>query len=289
MLLVSWADMRQASKISRLGLEMGIEIATSAGIISFTSIRDCDQLIAYLRLLTEASRRAHKSFGFVAKDDIEVVKRLTVLKAPHVFEDVIESDLHSIITMLKSAEVISEYYARCGLKDVIVSGWAKTRDGLTKSVHYTQAMFQPLQVSSTYTIMKSGDSLVFEVVSQYARPSAPRLLQMNLQCFFTQDGEKTKLRFAYLLDYTVESWDKEFINAAVTRQAKMLYAFLKAQMNHEQFNEADYAEPWKQHQPYVLTILGLLAVFTAMRVLKKDANWYGYLFGAVFLFLFFSG
>ena len=237
--------------------------------------------------MMQALPRENKTFGFNTKDDVEVVKRLTRLKAPHVFDDTVSASLQDIITLLKSPDVITEYYALCGLTDVVVSNWSKDKDGLTRSVQYTQRMFQSLSVSATHAIMKSGDTLAFEVLCKFTRPSAPLFLQMNLQLFFRQDGDTTSYRGAYALDYTMDTWDKEFVEAAVNRQVTILYHFLKAKINGESFDESLYFGQWRKHQPYVLVILALVVALLAMYILKRDANWYGYLFGSMLIVLFF--
>jgi hypothetical protein len=285
---IPWTEIGNINKINRLGIDKGIELSTNTATVTFTAVKRCDDLVLYIKLLKSA-RREHKSYGFVAKDDIEVVKKLTELRAPHVSEDVVDATLTQIATLLKSPELVSEYYAFCGIKDVIISGWAKEKDGLTRSAQFTQAMFQPISVSTAFSMAKSGESLVFDVISHYSRPSAPELLRANLQCFFKQESEKTKLRFAYSLDYGVQTWDKEFIDAAVSRQITILCDFLKARITGVEYNDAGHGREWMKHQPYVLVILGLVALLLAMNILKKDANWLGYMVGFVLIFLVFYG
>lgn len=285
MIAIMWSQIKKIQKINR-GLDKGLEVSAGQNV-QFFQVRDRDLVLSYIKLMMQALPRENKTFGFNTKDDVEVVKRLTRLKAPHVFDDTVSASLQDIITLLKSPDVITEYYALCGLTDVVVSNWSKDKDGLTRSVQYTQRMFQSLSVSATHAIMKSGDTLAFEVLCKFTRPSAPLFLQMNLQLFFRQDGDTTSYRGAYALDYTMDTWDKEFVEAAVNRQVTILYHFLKAKINGESFDESLYFGQWRKHQPYVLVILALVVALLAMYILKRDANWYGYLFGSMLIVLFF--
>lgn len=286
MIAIPWGEIIRIQKINR-SLEKGIEVSTANHVVQFTPVRERDSVVGYIKLMIEALHRENRTFGFNTKDDVEVLKRLTRLKAPHVFDDTVNASLQDIITLLKSPELFNEYFSLCGITDAVVSNWTKDKDGLMRSVQYTQRMFQSLNVSATHAIMKSGDSLAFEVLCKYTRPSAPDFLQMNLQLFFRQDGDTTSYRGAYALDYSTDTWDKEFVEASVNRQATILYHFLKSKISGEPFDEDLYSGQWRKHQPYVLVILALVVALLAMSILKRDANWYGYLFGSLLIVCFF--
>jgi hypothetical protein len=282
----SWPDIRHLSKITKT-VERGVEVGTDTRVVYFISMKERDVVFDWIRLLADTFGRGKRSFGFRTRDDVDVVKRLTMLKAPHVLEAVVSASLQEIVVLLRAPEFILECYNRCHLTDVVLSNWTKDKNGLTRTVQYTQPMFQALDVHTTQTIMKSGDSLVFENLSQFGRPSAPVLLQMNLQFFFKREGETTSYRSAYFLGYSVQPWDKEFIEASINRQVRIFHNFLKAKINQEYFKESGYEGQWRKHQPYVLVILGLLTSLLALFVLKREGNLYRYLFSGLLLFCFF--
>ncbi|OHT07655.1 hypothetical protein TRFO_24063 [Tritrichomonas foetus] len=286
MLQINCKDITQIAKINRRSLEKGIEVTTSSSTLTFTSVHDRDNIVHYIKLLTDAQFRVNQSFGFLTKDDTEVVKHLTVLRAPHVFEETFNSNLQDIITLLKKNETISEIYSICECTDVVFSGWSRNKDGLTRNVQYTQPMFQPLSVASVQTIMKSGDTLVFEINSKFSRTYAPKFLTMNFQLYFHQEGEITNYRGAYVID-SRDTWDKEFVEASIAHFVKIFYYYLKAKICDEQFNEADYEGEWRRHQPYVNLIIALLIALISINLFPKGTNWYGYFIGSLLIIGFF--
>jgi hypothetical protein len=105
---------------------------------------------------------------------------------------------------------------------------------------------------------------------------------VTVQRFFKQDGDKVKARTAYSLDYRMDTWDKELIDAAVLRRVTIFRDFLK-----EKYVESSRAGQWMRHEPFAIVIAVLLRVLIAMRTLKKNANWFGYIFGFFLIFLLF--
>jgi hypothetical protein len=281
-----WPDICRISKITK-SIERGLEIGAASRIVYFISMKERDVVFDWIRLLADTCNRQNQSFGFRAGDDVDVGKRLTKLKAPHVLEDTVSANLQEIVVLLRAPEFIIECYDRCHLTDVIVSNWTKEKDGLRRTVQYTQPMFQALDVHTIQTIMKSGDSLVFQNISQFGRPSAPVLLQMNLQFFFKMEGDTTTYRSAYVLDYSLHPWDKEFIESSISRQVRIFHHFLKVKLKQEDFKELGYEGQWRKHQSYVLVILGLLAALMALFLLRREGNLYRCLFGGLLLFWFF--
>lgn len=287
MINVAWKNVKRIAKFNRRSLEKGIEISGDDFILTFTSVKNRDTIIDCIKIMTEAIKRDNRTFGFIKRDDIEVVKRLTAMKAPHIFEESLTSNLQDIANLVKSQELIAEYFDICGFSDVVISSWTKDKAGLTRSTSYTQRGFQSSTISSTQTIMKSGDSLVFEVVNKYTRPSTSTIMRVNVQFFFKQNEETTSFRGAYAVDYIKDTWDKEFVEASIARQMRIFYYFLKAKISNEAFDITEYDGQWRRHQPYVLVIIGLVIALLAMYILRGDANWYGYLFGSLLIFLFF--
>lgn len=284
---IKWQDLKRIAKINRRGIDKGIEITTNKVSMMFASMHDRDDVALLIKMVSDAQSRLNKSVGFSKKDEAEVIRRLTPFKAPIVFEESVPTNQHDIMQLIKSPETMAEMYKICGCHDIAISGWTRNKDGLTRTIQYTQDSFQSLNVASTQTLMKSGDSCVLEVLCKFSRSSAQYLLQLNMQFFFKQDGELTNYRGAYAVDWIRDVWDKEFVEAAVKRQARMFFFYIKAKLSNETFDATLYDGQWRQHQPYVLVIIGLILAILSLIIFPHGTNWYGYLFGSLLIAAFY--
>ena len=295
MIEIQLSEINQIAKINRRGFEKGIEVLIDNQSIIFSSFSQRDLMASYIKIISEASKRKNKSFGFNNSDDAKVIKKISILRAPHVFEEVIEKNetvkevmsLQDIFKLLKAPEFITEFYTIFNFKDAVVSNWLKNKDGLTRVVCYSQPMFQPLSVSSNQNIMSSDNTLAFDMVSKFSRIGESNAIVMNLQLLFKQEEEKITFREAYSTDYNIELYDKEFIESSVSRQNKILFHFIKSKLTNNEFNEENYADQWAKHQTYVLIIISLLVVLFIIIFYPQNNNWYGYLFGAFLFIMFF--
>jgi hypothetical protein len=235
-----------------------------------------------------AVRRSHQSpvhtFGFLQKgDDAEVSRRIHVLKAPFVFEEVIAAKFDDVFNLLKEPQVTENMLTSSGCTDVIISSWNKTRNGISRGIQYVQPMAQNCNVSAIQTLTKSGQQCTFEINSSFSRLSVRKFLATTTQYYFKANGENVTFRGAYRLDWEDETWDKEFVEATVGRSVRMNFYFLKSSFSGEQFNTAKYEGKWRMHLPYVLVILGLFLLLIGVITLPADTDWYKLLAGFLVL------
>lgn len=283
---VIWPDCKETAKVHKRGIDKGITLTTVSNSITFSAIKDRETTIYFMKLIASANKNPEESYGFITKDDTEVVRRIVQMRAPHVIEDVTKADLNTIMKTLRESD-LTEMYTVCGCSDVVTSRWSKTKNGISRTIQYTQPMFQSLSVASTQTLMKKGDICVFEISSKFSRSYAPHFLHMNMQYYFQPDGEATSMRVAYIPEWQKDTWDKEFVAAAVQRQVKMNFYYLKGKFTGEAFNKSLYEDKWKQHQSYVLVITALIITILVVIFFPADTDWYSLMAAFVVLFALF--
>jgi hypothetical protein len=282
LLTIDWNDIREIGKLPGKGSEKAIQVTVENEPVVFFTPKERDTLLFHMSAIQRAHQSPVHTFGFLQKgDDAEVSRRIHVLKAPHVLEEVINAKFDDVFNLLKEPQVTENMLASCGCTDVIVSAWNKTRNGISRGVEYIEPMAQNCHVSAVQTLTKSGQQCTFEINSSFSRLSLSRFLGTTTQYYFKADGENVTFRGAYRLDWTEETWDKEFVEATVGRAARMNFYFLKSTFSGEQFNTAKYEGKWRMHQPYVLVILGLLLLLVGVISLPADTDWYKLLAGFV--------
>lgn len=322
-----WPNVKELKRTHRRGYDKSITITLADSHVIFTSVKDRDSFMTFTRMIkksyksiklntsnndnvnnnnnkdenessSEAAELNNKNsptilpatYGFIAKNDAaDVVWKINVLKAPHVFEDTVNVKFQQVFEKFRAADILNDMAIDCGAHDYVASSW-KSSDGLTRNVSFIQPMLNPPSVMTKQILRKSGNASVLESSYVFSRASAPSFLSMNMQVYCKEDGDNTQLRGAFILEWNKETWDKEFVEAAVTRMARMHYFYLKSVISGEKFNESLYEGKWRFHQPYVLTIISLICTIISVIILPTDTNWYNILaaFCVIVLFFYFS-
>jgi hypothetical protein len=276
---IKWEDIFE---IGRKSSEKAIQISVEGETITFFMPKEREILCFHLAVVKQAHESAVHTYGFSQNvDDAEVSRRIYVLKAPHVLEEVVAVKFDDVFNLLKEPHVTENMLASCGCTEIIVSAWNKTKNGISRGVQYVQPMAQNCNVSAVQTLTKSGEQCTFEIASSFSRLSSSKFLATITQYYVKADGDKVTFRGAYRLEWANETWDKEFVEATVGRGARMNYYFLKSTFSGEPFNIAKYAGKWRMHQPYVLVIIGLLLLIAGVIALPADADWYKLLAGCI--------
>ena len=299
-----WPDIKEIKRSHKRGYDKSITISLTDSHVIFASIKDRDSFMIFSRMIKKSYKtiksnapqtnmrspnRLPSTYGFIAKnDDAEVVWKINVLKAPHVFEDMVTVKFQTIFEKFRSGDMLNEMVTACGGHEYVTSSW-RSGDGLSRNVSFTQPMLNPPSVAGKQMLRKSGNAAVFESQYVFSRASSPNFLSMNMQIYCKQEGDNTQLRGAFILDWDKETWDKEFVEAAVIRMGRMHYYYVKSAISNESFNVSAYEGKWRLHQPYVLTIISLVATILCIIVLPKNTNWYSILaaFCVVALFFYF--
>lgn len=322
-----WPNVKEIKRTHKRGYDKSITITLADSHVIFTSVKDRDTFMTFTRMIkksyksiklnqsnndniptsnnneTEATNNdtnkitnENKStvlpstYGFIAKNDAaEVVWKINVLKAPHVFEDTVNVKFQQVFEKFRAADILNDMAIDCGAHEYVASSW-KSGDGLSRNVSFIQPMLNPPSVMTKQILRKSGNAAVLESSYVFSRASAPSFLSMNMQIYCKEEGDTTQLRGAFILEWNKETWDKEFVEAAVTRMARMHYFYLKSVISGEKFNESLYEGKWRFHQPYVLTIISLICTILSVIILPTDTNWYNILaaFCVIVLFFYFS-
>ena len=321
-----WPNVKEIKRTHKRGYDKSITISLADSYVIFTSVKDRDSFMTFTRMIKKSYKsikvsssnndninnnnetdnanenndsnknsndkitRLPATYGFIAKNDAaEVVWKINVLKAPHVFEDTVNVKFQQIFEKFRAADILNDMAIDCGAHEYVASSW-KSGDGLSRNVSFIQPMLNPPSVMTKQILRKSGNAAVLESSYVFSRASAPSFLSMNMQVYCKEDGDTTQLRGAFILEWNKETWDKEFVEAAVTRMARMHYFYLKSVISGEKFNESLYEGKWRFHQPYVLTIISLICTILSVIILPTDTNWYNILaaFCVIVLFFYFS-
>ena len=284
-----WNKITEIKKMHRRGYDKSVIIVQESVVVIFTALKDRDSFLKFANLILKAQNPNCPTYGFLAKnDEAEVVWKINVLKAPHVLEDTVTMKFSKIFQKFKKGDILNDMATAGGALEYAASNW-KPYDGLSRNVSFTQPMLNPPSVSSNQSLRKSGNAFVLESTYSFSRISAPNFLQMQLQFYCREDGENSQLRGAFNLEWNKEITDKEFVEAAVIRMARMYFYYLKSIMCGEKFNESLYEGKWRLHQPYVLSIIALVITLLSIIVFPADTNWYSIMSGfimVVFFFLF---
>ena len=283
MMEIPWqniATMVQMQKKTEKGLQL---VLGNQKTITLLQIKDRDMFWAYVLLLTKQA----PSYGLTTKDDTEVVRKLNVFRAPYAFEETIQANFNDVMKMMKSADLWNEALTIGGCNSVIISSWKKTKDGISRLVQYTQPLFQSASVSATQTLMKSGETGALELFLCLSRPSLQGFLHVPVQLYFKKEGENISYRCAYSLDWIHETWDKEFVEAAVGRLVRMNYHYIKSKILNQNFNESEFEGEWRKHQGFVLVLISLIIGIICVVFSPDDMNWYQVMAGFIAFVFFF--
>lgn len=284
---IRWRFVREISDPQKKGLEKAVYIGVGNEHIIFNALKDRDTFLFLARLEFALARAKVQTYGFLRKGDEEVATRITPLKAPHVIEDSVTMGLKEVVSKLREGALTTEMLTVCGLTNVAPLKWTKTKTGIQRIVSYTHPMSQVTDVACVQTLMKSGSVCVLETTSKFSRPAHGNFLTSNVQFYFKEDDGVVNMRGAYALTWDTETWDKEFVEAAVSRVNRMSFYFLKRKFSGENFNVAKYEGKWRMHQPYVLVIATLTIVILCVLILPVDTDWARFIAGVcVFAFLF---
>ena len=287
-LKLKWENVTEISKMRKKGTDKVVRISADRNHITFGSIKERDTFVFLAKLALKLSKATVQTYGFMKKGDEEVATRITAMKAPHVFEDSVSKDLNDILVMLRDGPLVTDMLAACGCIDIVPSQWTKTKNGIERMVSYVQPMSQNSDVTAVQTLMKSGHVCVFEMTEKFSRPSTGMFLESNIQFYFKEDEGVVNIRGAYGLGWYKETWDKEFVEAAVSRVNRMNFYYLKSKFSGESFNVAKYEGKWRMHQPYVLVISALVLLILCVLVLPSDTDWFRIIAGlCVLVFLFY--
>ena len=255
--------------------------------IFLSAMKDRDVFWSYVLLLTNAVKNKKSSYGFIAKDDAEVLKRLTILRAPHTMEELMPAHFSEVYKLLKTSDLWIDAMTMCGSKDIIVSRWQKIQDGVTRIIQFTHPMFQMTNISLVQKMMKSGKTSSLECFYTLSRILAQNFLQIPLQYFIQRDHKSLQFRCAYSLDWITETWDKEFVEEAMNRIFLMNFNYFKSKIMNKEFDRSSFEGQWKKHQPFVLVIVALILLILTLIISPDDVNWYKFCAGLVSLFIFF--
>lgn len=286
-LKLKWENVTEVSKVRKKGADKSIRVSAEREHITFSSVKEREAFVFIARLSAKLAKSNIQSYGFLKKGDEEVATRITAMKAPHVFEDSVTKGLNDIVTMLRDGSLVSDMLTACGCIDIVPSQWTKTKNGIERIVSYVQPMSQNSDVSAVQTLMKSGQVCVFEMTEKFSRPSVGMFLESNIQFYFKEDEGVVNFRGAYNLTWYNETWDMEFVQAAVSRVNRMNFYYLKSKFSGESFNVAKYEGKWRMHQPYVLVISTLVLLILCVLILPADTDWFGFMAGVMVLVLFF--
>ncbi|OHT06798.1 hypothetical protein TRFO_05504 [Tritrichomonas foetus] len=282
-----WTDTKEVKKTHRRGYDKSVTFVMPDSNVIFTAVKDRDSILKFAYLIMKSVTSNSPTCGFLAKnDEAEVVWKINVLKAPHVYEDVVTMKFSQVFEKFRAADILNDMAIACGAHEYVASNW-KSSDGLFRNVAFTQPILNPPSVSASQLLRKSGHAFIFESNYVFSRASAPNFLQMQLQFYCKEDGDNTQFRGAFILEWNKEITDKEFVEAAVMRMARMYYYYLKSIICGEKFNESLYEGKWRLHQPYVFTIISLIVAIISIIVLPTDTNWYVILLSFVIVVLFF--
>lgn len=255
--------------------------------IYLSAMKDRDLFWSYVLLLTNAAKSQNPSYGLISKDEAEVVRRLTILRAPHTMEEMLNAHFNDVYKLLKSSELWNDALSICGCHDIIFGRWKKTQDGITRFIQYSHPMFQETSVTIVQKLMKSGKTASFECFMRLSRASAQNFLQIPIQYFIKREHKSLQYRCAYSLDWITETWDREFVEAAISRLISSNFNFIKSKIINEKFDQNSFEGQWKKHQPFVLVILALVIMLIIMIVSPSDVNWYKFYAGLIALFVYF--
>lgn len=286
MIEVNWKDISSIEKASKRAMDKGIELSIGDIKIIFTQMNNRNIFWDYIIFLSNIVQNQKPTYGFNKRDDAEVVRRLTILRAPHAFDTVLNAELSDIITMLKSPELFTESLEIAGCNDVVAGSWNKTKDGIFRLIQYTQPLFQNTTVQQTQTLMKSGDTAVLELFLRLSRPSINGFLHVPMQFYLKKAGEKVSFRCAYSMDWINDVWDKEFVEAAVGRTIRVMFHYAESKANKSKFDESEFEGQWRKHQPFVLVIVGLLLLLLGVCVVPDSRAWYRALCGFIAIAMF---
>ena len=276
--------MTQAQKRMDKGVQFEL---SNKKTICFTQMKDRDLFWSYVIFLTEVSKAKKPSWGLSSKDETEVVRKLTILRAPHAFEETIQANFSDVMKIMKSADLWTEALTIGGCSNIFVGGWKKTKDGISRIVQYTQPLFQSASVQATHTLMKSGKTGALEIFLCYNRTSQPGFLHVPVQLYFKKDGDSVSYRCAYSLDWITETWDREFVESAVGRLVRMNYHYIKSKILNQKFDESEFEGEWRKHQPFVLVLLSLITAIICVLVSPPKMDWYRVFAGFIAFFFFF--
>ncbi|EAX90092.1 hypothetical protein TVAG_396490 [Trichomonas vaginalis G3] len=286
--LIPWQGILKMTQATRRSLEKGVQLQLqNEKTIMITQMKDRDIFWSYVLLLTDAVKSEKPSFGLIHRDETEVMRKLTLLRAPHTYEEQIPGNIADIMKLVKSSELWSEFFKVCECSDVVIGKWNKTKDGISRLIQFKQPLFQSVLVQSTYTLMKSGDTFTLELFMSYSRSALQGFLHIPVQFYFKKTDKDIMFRYAYSLDWIKETWDREFIEAAVARHIKMVYFFIKSKITNTEFKEGLFEGQWRKHQSYVIVILTLIISILIVIFSPKKINWYNVLAGFVALFFYF--
>ena len=255
--------------------------------ICFTQMKDRDLFWSYVIFLTDISKSKKPSWGLSAKDETEVVRKLTILRAPHAFEESIQANFSDVMKIMKSADLWNEALTIAGCNNVFIGSWKKTKDGISRIVQYTQPLFQSASVQATHTLMKSGKTGALEIFLCYNRISQPGFLHVPIQLYFKKDGDHLSYRCAYSLDWITETWDREFVESAVGRLIRISYHYIKSKILNQNFDETEFEGDWRKHQPFVIVLLALITAIICIFVSPPKMDWYRVFAGFIAFFFFF--
>ena len=287
LLKVRWQNAKEVSKMRKKGLDKAVRVGMGNEQIILNGLKDRDAFLFFARLELRLARSAIQTFGFVRKGDEEVSTRITTMKAPHVFEDSVTLALGEILAKLREGTLINDMLTACGCSDVVPLKWEKTKNGIERMVSYVHPMMQNADVKSVQTLMKSGRICVLEMTETFSRPSIGEFLESNVQFYFKEEDGVVNFRGAYGLAWNKEPWDKEFVEAAVSRVNRMSFYYLKSKFSGETFNVSKYEGKWRMHQPYVLVIGALVLLILCVLILPVDTDWFRIIGGFVVLVFFF--
>lgn len=286
--LIPWSSILKMTQVTRRGLEKGVSLQfQSQKTIIISQMYNRDLFWSYVLLLTDATKTNKPSYGLIHRDDTEVMRKLTILRAPHTWEDVIVGNIGDVMKMLKTSELWSDALKVCECVDVLIGNWNKTKDGISRIIQYQQPLFQSVSVSSHHSLMKSGDTCTLELFMSFSRSAQQGFLHVPVQFYFRTREDKLIYRCAYSLDWIKETWDREFVESAVSRHIKMIYNYIKSKIINEQFNELQFEGQWRKHQTYVIVLIILLTAILLTIFSPRDLNWYRVLAGFIALFFFF--
>jgi hypothetical protein len=281
---IMWKDITDLEKLHRKNFDKSVKVITRDKSITFSSLKERDTLIFYMGLIRTSNSQSVQTYGFSQKrDDAEVARRINVMKAPTVFEVSLAQKLNAIVTDLRDDSLTEAMLVASGCAEIVISPWAKTGNGISRTVQYVQPLSQNADVSAIHTLMISGRVCTYEILSSFSRVNSGKFMESQMQFHFKEDSDKVNFRGAYILEWLKEIWDKEFVAASVSRANRITYYFLKSKFSGEPFNVASYEGKWSLHQPYVLVILGLIVGIVCVAVFPRDADWYRLMVGMVVL------
>jgi hypothetical protein len=281
---IYWPNIKEIGKGQRKNFDKSLTITTLDDAITFASLKDRDTLMSMIELVRRASAQPIQTYGFSKKDDdAEVIRRINVLKAPYVFKDSVSLNLTEIMSRLRDGSLAEAMLTACGCTGIVISPWERTENGISRTVQYVQPMSQNANVSAVHTLMKSGSVGTFEIASSFSRVNSGKFLETQLQFYFKEASDQVDFRGAYVLEWLKDIWDKEFVEASVSRANRIMFYYLHSTFSQKPFEVAKYEGKWSLHQPYVLVIFGLIAIIICVGIFPRDTDWYKLIAGIIVL------